>query len=144
MKAGERKSDVEAELKLEDPTDVDDMVFSEEEESREVVVTSVERRDPAAMSAGDEREATRRAVASMLRKHAASADTVGEQAAKWMRSPRPLAAASPVGDAANQVGWSEERAGTCALSGPVPMRNSQPGEVPPTVDAVEQAGRFEE
>ena len=35
VKAGERKSDVEAELELEDPTDVDEMVFSEEEGSRE-------------------------------------------------------------------------------------------------------------
>ena len=33
VKAGERKSDVESELELEDPTDVDDKVFSEEEES---------------------------------------------------------------------------------------------------------------
>ena len=39
MKAGEHRSDVESELKSEDPTEVDDMVFSEEEESREVVVT---------------------------------------------------------------------------------------------------------
>ena len=35
MKDRERKSDVESE----DPTDVDDMVFFEEEESQEVVVT---------------------------------------------------------------------------------------------------------
>ena len=54
MKAGERKSDVESELESEDPTDVDDMVFSEEEESREVVVTSAEHRDPVATSAKDE------------------------------------------------------------------------------------------
>ena len=54
MKAGERKSDVEFELESEDPTDVDDMVFSEEEESWEVVVTSAEHRDPTATSAGDE------------------------------------------------------------------------------------------
>ena len=33
MKAGENKSDVESELESEDPTDVDDMVFSKEEES---------------------------------------------------------------------------------------------------------------
>ena len=58
VKARERKSDIEAELESEDPTDVDDMVFSEEEGSWEVVVTSAERRDPAAMSAGDEQEAT--------------------------------------------------------------------------------------
>ena len=63
MKARERKSDVESELESEDPTDVDNMVFSEEEESREVVVTLAECRDPAAMSAGDEREAAWRAVA---------------------------------------------------------------------------------
>ena len=37
VKAGENKSDVESELELGDPTDVEDMVFSEEEESREVV-----------------------------------------------------------------------------------------------------------
>ena len=39
MKARERRSDVESKLASEDPTDVDDMVFPEEE-SREVVVTS--------------------------------------------------------------------------------------------------------
>ena len=54
MKAGEHRSNIESELALEDPTDVDDMVFSEEEESWEVVVTSAEHRDPVAMSAGDE------------------------------------------------------------------------------------------
>ena len=57
VKAGERRSNVESELTSEDPTDVDDMVFSEEEESWEVVVTLAERRDPTAMSAGDEQEA---------------------------------------------------------------------------------------
>ena len=54
MKARERKSDVESELELEDPTNVDDMVFSEEEESQEVVVTSAEHHDPTATSASDE------------------------------------------------------------------------------------------
>ena len=54
VKAGENKSDVESELKSEDPTDVDDMIFSEEEESPKVILTSAERHDPAAMSAGDE------------------------------------------------------------------------------------------
>ncbi|XP_066400466.1 uncharacterized protein [Miscanthus floridulus] len=58
VKVGERKSDVEAELKSEDPTDVDNMVFSEEERSREAVVTLAERRILAATSAGDEQEAT--------------------------------------------------------------------------------------
>ena len=50
MKAGEHRSNVESE----DPIDVDDMVFSKEEESREVVVTLAEHRNPTAMSAGDE------------------------------------------------------------------------------------------
>ena len=36
VKARERKSDVESELESWDPTDVDNMVFSEEEESRDV------------------------------------------------------------------------------------------------------------
>jgi len=54
VKAGENKSDVESKLESGDPTDVDDMVFSEEEESQEVVVTSSERRDPEATSAGNE------------------------------------------------------------------------------------------
>ena len=65
------------------------MNFFEEEESREVVVTSVERRDPTAMSAGDEQEAERRAEVPVPRKRAASADAVGEWEAKRTRSPRP-------------------------------------------------------
>ena len=128
MKARERKSDVEAKLELEDPTDVDDMVFPEEEGSQEVVVTSVERRDLTAMSAGDEHEAARRAVAIAPRKHVASADAVGERVAKQMRSPRPLATSSvpssPMGDMAEQVGWSEERTSTRVLPGPVPASDS--------------------
>ena len=44
MQARENRSDVESELELEDPTEVgDDMIFFEEEESQEVVVTSAER-----------------------------------------------------------------------------------------------------
>ena len=57
MKAGEHRSDVELELASDDPMDLDDMVFSDEEENREVVVTSAEHRDPTVMSAGDEQEA---------------------------------------------------------------------------------------
>ena len=59
MKAGENRSNIESELESEDPTKVDDMIFSEEKESQEVVVSSVERRNPAAMSTGDEQEAKR-------------------------------------------------------------------------------------
>ena len=104
------------------------MVFSEEEESREVVVTSTERRDPTAMLAGGEQEAERHAVVPVLRKRAVSADAVGGQAAKRTRSLRPLGVSSvpspPVGDAAEQVGQSKECTGTCASPGPAPTRDS--------------------
>ena len=53
-KAEENRSDVELELESEVPTEVDDMIFSKEEESRKVIVTLVEHRDPVTMSAGDE------------------------------------------------------------------------------------------
>ena len=78
MRAGERRSDVESELALDDPTNLDNMVFSNEEESREVIVTLVERRNPAAASAGEEQEAARRVEVPMSRKRVASADVVGE------------------------------------------------------------------
>ena len=50
MKARERRSDIELDLQSEDPTDVDDMVFSKEGESREAIVTSAVRHGPAVMS----------------------------------------------------------------------------------------------
>ena len=128
MKARERKSDIKSELESEDPTDVDDMVFSEEEESWEVIVTSAEHRDPAAMSTGDEQEVERRTVVPVPSKHAASADAVDEREAKPARSPGPSVASPvsspPVVDAAEQAGRSEERAGTRASPGPVPARDS--------------------
>ena len=127
---------------------MDDMVFSKEEESQEVIVTSAEHRDPTAMSAGDEQEATWRAVVPTLRKHAARVDAVGEREAKRTWSPRPLAVSSvpspPVADAAKQARRFGERTGTCVSPGPVPVHGSQLGDAPPTVDAVEQAGRSEE
>ena len=92
MKAEERRSDVESELELEDPTEVDGMIFSEEEESQEVVVTSAEHDDPTAMSTGDEQEAERRSEVPMPRKRAASADAIGEREAKRTRSSRPSVA----------------------------------------------------
>ena len=89
MRAEERRSDVESELASDDPTDVDDMVFSDEEESQEVVVTSVDRCGPTATSAGGEQEVARRAAVPALRKRAASADVVGERAMKQPWSSRP-------------------------------------------------------
>ena len=111
MKARERRSDVESELASDDPTDVDDMVFSNEDESQEVIVTSVELRGPATTSAGDEQEAARHAAVPASRKRAASADVVGERVAKRMRSPRPstasLVPSLPIVDVVEQGGRSE-------------------------------------
>ena len=79
VKAGENRSDVESELESEDPTEVgDDMNFSKVEESWEVIATSAEHRNPTAASAGGEQEAERRGDVSTSRKHAASADAIGE------------------------------------------------------------------
>ena len=54
MRAREHRSDVELKLTSDDPTDVDGMVFSDEEGSQEVVVTSAEHHGRATTSAGDE------------------------------------------------------------------------------------------
>ena len=89
MRAGERRSDVESELVSDDPMDLDDMVFSDEEEGREVLVTSTVRRDPAATSVGEEQDAARRVHIPASQKRATSADTVGERALKQTRSLHP-------------------------------------------------------
>ena len=86
-RAEERRSDVESELTSDDPTDPDDMVFSDEEERGEVVATSAEHRDTAMSSAGDELGIARRAVDASSRKRAASVDVIGERAPKRTRSP---------------------------------------------------------
>ena len=121
VRAGERASDVESELTSDDPTDLDDMAFSDEEESREVVATSAVRRDPATMSAGEEQEAARRAEVPASRKRAASADAVGERAVKRTRSPCPSVASPfsspPVVGATEQARRSEEWTSTRVLLG---------------------------
>ena len=141
MRAGERRSDVESELVLDDPTDVDDMVFSDEQESQEVVVTFVVRRGPTTTSAGDEQEAARRAAVPALRKRAASADVVSERAAKQTRSPHPptasLVPSLPIVDVAEQGGRSEEWTGTRLSPGSVTARDLQPGMALLAVAAVE-------
>jgi len=79
VRADENRSDIESELESEDPTEVgDDMIFSEEEESQEVVATSVEHRDPTAASAGGEREVERRGDVLAPRKRVASTDAIDE------------------------------------------------------------------
>ena len=103
------------------------MIFSEEEESREVAVTSVEHRDPMAMSAGDEQEEENHTVVPMPRKRAASADAIGEREAKRTRPPRRSVASPvlspPAADAAEQGERFEEWASTRASPGSVPKRD---------------------
>ena len=108
MRVGERRSDVESELTSDDPTDLDDMVFSDKEESREVMVTSAVCHDPTATSAGEEQDAARCAVVPVSWKHAVSADAVGECATKQTRSPCPSMVSpvpsSPAADAVSEPG----------------------------------------
>ena len=135
VRAGERRSDVESELASDDPTDLDNMVFSDEEESREVVVTSAEHRDPVATSASEEQEAARRAKVPASRKRAVSTDAVGGRAAKRTRSLCPSVAlpvlSSPAAGVAEQARQSEERACTHASSKLVPACDSQWEDAPP-------------
>ena len=124
MRARENMSDVESE----DPTKVgNDMIFSEEEESQEVIVTSVEPHDPMAMSAGGEQEAERHSDVPTPRKDATSSDAIGERQAKRTRLPCPSEASSalppPTPGMAVQAGRSEERVRTPTSSGPAPARD---------------------
>ena len=116
------------------------MISSEEEESQEVIVTSAEHRNPTTMSAGNEQEAERRAMVPVPRKHAASADTAGEQEAKRTWSPR-RSVASPVSspptvEAAKQARRSEERACTRASPGLALARDFQREDAPPAAPIV--------
>ena len=87
MKVRENRSDVESELELEAPMEVgDDMIFFEEEEIQEVIVTSVERCDPMATHTSGEQEVERCDNVLVLRKRAASMDVVGERETKRTRS----------------------------------------------------------
>ncbi|XP_066388112.1 uncharacterized protein [Miscanthus floridulus] len=122
------------------------MVFSDEEESGEVVATSAERRDTATSSAGDELVAGRRAADPSSRKRTASTDIIGERAPKRTQSPRRLAAlptpSPPVVDVAEQggrsaEGWSDTR----TLLGSVPMHDSRRGEDLPAVGVAEHVGQ---
>ena len=129
VQARENRSDVKSELESKDPTEVgDDMIFFEEEEIREVIVMSAERCDPMVASAGSEQKVERRGDVPVPRKHAASADAIGEWEAKRTWSPRPSEASPalspPTLGVAEQARRSEERACTRASSGPVPARDS--------------------
>ena len=87
MRADKNRSDVKAELELEEPMELGgDASTSEDEGSRSIITTLVECREPTAMSAGGGREVERRGDIPASRKRAASSDAVGEREAKRTRS----------------------------------------------------------
>jgi len=136
MKARENRSDVESELESEDPTEVgDDMIFSKEEESQEVIATSAERHNPAPVSTAGGQEIERLGDVPAPRKRAASMDTVSEREAKRTRSPRHLevspSSSPPATGTAEQARRSEEQVCTRASSGSAPTRDSQREDAPP-------------
>ena len=104
------------------------MIFSEEEESREVVATSAKRCDPVVASTGGEQEAERRNDVPTPRKQAASMDSIGEREAKQTQSPRPSVASPvlspPTMGTTEQARWSEELACTRASLGPMLAHDS--------------------
>ena len=76
---GESRSDMEAELESEEPTEVDgDTSTSEDEGDRGIVVTSVERHEPATVSVNGGRDAEKHGDILESRKHATSEDTAVE------------------------------------------------------------------
>ena len=116
MRAGESRSDVEAELESEDPMEMgDDMISSEEEGGRDAGATSASHREPAAAPASGGQDTERRGDAPAPRRRAASSDAVGEREAKRTRSPHLL----------------EEWPHTHASSGPASARDPQWGDAPP-------------
>jgi len=135
VRAGENRSNVEAELESEEPMEMGgDTGSSEEEGDRGVVATSVESHEPAVVSTSGGRDAEWHSDVPISRKHAASSDTAVEQEAKQARSPRPLEAslASPPTalSVAGHAGRSKELARTPASLGSVHARDPQWGDAP--------------
>ena len=98
------------ELESEDPTEMgDDVISSEVEVGREVVVTSVERREPTAVFADGGREAERRSDIPTPRKRAMSSNAVSERETKQTRSPRPSEASSAISPFAPGVAGQARR-----------------------------------
>ena len=136
MRADENRSDVEAELESEEPTEIGgDASTSEDDGDRGVVATSVERRVPAAASIGGGRDTKRRGDVPTSRKCTAISDATVEREAKQAWSPCLLEAslASPPPPAlsvAGHAGRSEERVRPPASSGSARARDPQRGDAP--------------
>ena len=135
VQAGESRSDMEAELELEDPTEMGgDASTSEDEGHRGVIMTLVEHHEPmtASISGGWDTEKHDDVPAS--RKHTMSEDTTVEQEVKRARSPCPskasLAPYPPALSVAEHAGQSDERAHAPASLGSACVRDPQWGDAP--------------
>ena len=88
MWACENQSDVEAELKSKEPTEMGgDASTSEDDKDWGVVVTLLEHHEPAAMFVSGGQDVERHGDVPMSRKHATSSDNAVEREAKQARSP---------------------------------------------------------
>ena len=87
VRSGENRSDMEAELESEEPTELGgDMSTFEDEGYWGIVVTSVERREPMVASTSGGWDVLRHSDVPASRKHAMSSNTAIEREAKWTRS----------------------------------------------------------
>lgn len=90
MWASENQSDVEAELKLEEPMEMGgDVSTSEDDGHMGVITTSVEHHAPVAASINGGWDTERRGDVLVSRKHAVSSDGAVERDVKRARSSRP-------------------------------------------------------
>ena len=91
MRASENRSDVEAELESEEPTEMGgNASTSEDDGDRGIIATSVEHRAPAAASTSSGRDVERHGDVPRSRKRAVSLDVAVEREVKRARSLRPL------------------------------------------------------
>jgi len=98
VQAGKNRSDVEAELESEEPTEMGcNMSNSDIDGDRGVVVTSVEHRAPTVASAGGGRDTERRNDVLASRKRTVSSDAAVEREVKqaWAPHPSEASLASP-------------------------------------------------
>ena len=88
MRASENRSDIEAELKSEEPTKMGgDTSSSKDEGGRDIVATSVEHHEPVVVSASGRQDMERRGDVLASRKHAMSSKAIIEREAKRTQSP---------------------------------------------------------
>ena len=117
MRARENRSDMEAELKSEEPMELCGDASSSEDGDRDIIVTSSEGRESAAMSASGERDVGRYGDVPPSKKRAASSNAASEQEVKRPWSPWP-SEASPASPPLHQA-WRGVLAGRRSMLVPL-------------------------